>query len=60
MGGRPRESWGREGGGRATERVKRERREKRRSGESMLIVGLRGLLCSFGQFGCADNNPCGV
>jgi len=55
VGGRPRESWGR-----ATERVKRERREKRRSGESMLIVGLRGLLCSFGQFGCADNNPCGV
>jgi len=41
VGGRPRESW-REGGGRATERAKRERRERRRSGGSMLIVGLRG------------------
>lgn len=37
MGDRPRESWGREGRGRATERVKRESRERMRSGGNMLL-----------------------
>jgi len=62
VGGRPRESWGKEGGGRATERVKRERREKRRSGEGMLIVGLRGYCVVLDSSGAqiiilAESNP---